>query len=124
MTTAAWIMIKKGLSFISNRQRRKEGTFCASELAGIEPTPPAPEEQGMPALPTRLREGMCLGSSAVELALPLNAAEHPKLSLASLAGDQVVHQYGIQLPSRPLLVTLGGYAQLLTKVFANPLSQF
>jgi hypothetical protein len=21
--------------------------FCASELAGIEPTPPAPEEQGM-----------------------------------------------------------------------------
>ncbi len=37
-----WI---KGLSFISNRQRRKEGTFCASQLAGIEPTPPAPEEQ-------------------------------------------------------------------------------
>ncbi len=28
---------KKGLSFISKRQRRKEGTFCASELAGIEP---------------------------------------------------------------------------------------
>jgi hypothetical protein len=41
---------KKGLSFISNRQRRKEGTFCASELAGIEPTPSAPEEQGTPAL--------------------------------------------------------------------------
>jgi hypothetical protein len=39
----------KGLSFISNRQRRKEGTFCASELSGIEPTPPAPNEQGMPA---------------------------------------------------------------------------
>jgi hypothetical protein len=38
---------KKGLSFISNRQRRKEGTCCASGLAGIEPTPPAPEEQGM-----------------------------------------------------------------------------
>ncbi len=38
---------KKGLSFISNRQRRKEGTYCASGLAGIEPTPPAPEEQGM-----------------------------------------------------------------------------
>ena len=66
----------------------------------------------------------CLGSSTVELALPLNAAERPKLSSASLAGDQVVHQYGIQLPSRPLLLTLGGYAQLLTKVFANPLSQF
>ncbi len=31
--------LKKGLSFISNRHRRKEGTFCASELAGIEPTP-------------------------------------------------------------------------------------
>ncbi len=30
---------KKGLSFISNRQRRKEGTFRASGLAGIEPTP-------------------------------------------------------------------------------------
>jgi hypothetical protein len=43
--------LRKGLSFISNRQRRKEGTFCASELAGIEviiePTQPAPEEQGM-----------------------------------------------------------------------------
>ncbi len=30
---------KMGLSFISNRRRRKEGTFCAAELAGIEPTP-------------------------------------------------------------------------------------
>jgi hypothetical protein len=37
---------KKGLSFISNRQRRKEGTFCESELAGIEPTPPAPKGAG------------------------------------------------------------------------------
>jgi hypothetical protein len=37
---------KKGLSFISNRQRRKEGTFYASELAGIEPTPPAPKGAG------------------------------------------------------------------------------
>jgi hypothetical protein len=37
---------KKGLSFISNRQRRNEGTFCASELAGIEPTPPAPKGAG------------------------------------------------------------------------------
>jgi hypothetical protein len=36
----------KGLNFISNRQLRKEGTFCASELVEIEPTPPAPEEQG------------------------------------------------------------------------------
>ncbi len=36
----------KGLSFISNRQRRKEGTFCASELAGIEPTPARPNGAG------------------------------------------------------------------------------
>jgi hypothetical protein len=28
-----------GLSFISNRQRRKEGTFCASAFARIKPTP-------------------------------------------------------------------------------------
>jgi hypothetical protein len=27
--------IKKELSFISNRQRRKEGTFCASDLVGV-----------------------------------------------------------------------------------------
>jgi hypothetical protein len=43
---------KKGsnlLIFISHRQRRKEGTFCASETAGIENTPTAPKEQGMPA---------------------------------------------------------------------------
>jgi hypothetical protein len=37
---------KKGLSFISNRHRRNEGTFSASELAGIEPTPPAPKGAG------------------------------------------------------------------------------
>jgi hypothetical protein len=37
---------KKGLSFITNRQRRNEGTFSASELAGIEPTPPAPKGAG------------------------------------------------------------------------------
>jgi hypothetical protein len=34
-----WYISGMGLSFISNRQRQKEGTFCASELAGIEPTP-------------------------------------------------------------------------------------
>ena len=32
---------KKRLSFISNHKRRKEGTCCSLELAGIEPTPPA-----------------------------------------------------------------------------------
>jgi hypothetical protein len=37
---------QKGLSFISNRQRRKEGTFCASELAGIDPTPDRPKRAG------------------------------------------------------------------------------
>jgi hypothetical protein len=37
---------KKGLSLITNRQGRNEGTFCASELAGIEPTPPAPKGAG------------------------------------------------------------------------------
>jgi hypothetical protein len=44
-----YLKLKKGLAFHSNRQQGKEGTFCASELAGIELTPPAPEEQGMPA---------------------------------------------------------------------------
>ncbi len=38
-----WILVRqlnsKGLSVISNRQWRKECTFSASELAGIEPTP-------------------------------------------------------------------------------------
>jgi hypothetical protein len=29
----------KGLSFIPNRQRLKEGMFCVLGLAGIEPTP-------------------------------------------------------------------------------------
>ncbi len=38
-----------GLLLISNRWRRIEDSFCASELAGTEPTPPSQEEQGMPA---------------------------------------------------------------------------
>ncbi len=37
----------KGVSFILNRQRQKEGTCCAWELAGIEPTPPAPKDAGL-----------------------------------------------------------------------------
>jgi hypothetical protein len=36
----------------------KRSTFSASELAGIEPTPPAPEEQGMPALTNWARVGI------------------------------------------------------------------
>jgi hypothetical protein len=69
----AWPRLPKGLSFISNRQRRKEGTFCASELAGIEPTPPAPEEQAKPetaqpsghwaAAPVRVRHCRVASSS-------------------------------------------------------------
>ncbi len=49
--------LANGLSFISICQLRKVGTFYASELVGIEPTPLASEEQGMPAfakLSTRL----------------------------------------------------------------------
>jgi hypothetical protein len=45
----------KELSFVSNRQPLKEVTYCETELAGIKPTPPAPDEQGMPALTTRTR---------------------------------------------------------------------
>ncbi len=50
---------KKGLSFVSNRQRRKEGTFCASELAGIEPTPPAPKRAGYVLLDHSATVGIC-----------------------------------------------------------------
>jgi hypothetical protein len=41
--------LKKELIFISNSQMWKEVTLYASELAGIEPTPPAPEEQCLPS---------------------------------------------------------------------------
>ena len=36
----------------------------------------------------------CLGPSTVELTLPLNATECPKLPFASVAGNQVVLQDG------------------------------
>ena len=55
------------------------------------------------------RVASCLGPSTVELTLPLNAAECPKLSFAAVAGDQIVCQDGIQLPCRPLEAALGGY---------------
>ena len=61
----------------------------------------------------------CLGPSPVELTLPLNTAKGPKLSFAAMAGDQVIFQDGIQLPRSPLSVALGGYAQLLPKVFVQ-----
>ncbi len=56
---------------------------------------------------------LCLGHSAVELALPLNAAERQKLSFASVAGDQIVFHDGSQLPCqrRPLVAALRGHAQ-------------
>ena len=65
-----------------------------------------------------------LGPTTVELALPLNATEGPKLSFATVIGDQVVLKVGIQLPHSPLLITLGRYAQLLLKVLADPCCQF
>jgi hypothetical protein len=44
---------------LSNRQRLEleEGTFGASELAVIEPTPPDPKGQGMPAFFCQLGNG-------------------------------------------------------------------
>ena len=66
----------------------------------------------------------CLGPSAVELTLPLNAAECPKLSFAAVAWDQVVCQDGIQFPCRPLEAALGGYAQFKPMVIADPGCQF
>ncbi len=43
---------------MSNHQRLKEGTFCASELAGIEPTPPAPKGAGYVRLDHSATGGM------------------------------------------------------------------
>ncbi len=45
--------------FISNRQRRKEGTFCASELAGIEPTPVHSRGAGYARLNLSATAGIC-----------------------------------------------------------------
>ncbi len=45
----------RGLSFISNRQRRKDCKFCALELAGFEPAPPPPRRSRVcPPETTRL----------------------------------------------------------------------
>ncbi len=66
----------------------------------------------------------CLWPPAVALPLPLNAAECPKLPFAALAEDQVVFQDDIQLPCCPLEAALGGYAQLLPMVIADPSCQF
>ena len=54
----------------------------------------------------------CLWPSAVEFTFPLNTAKGSKLSFAAMAGDQVIFQDGIQLPSSPLSVALWGYAEI------------
>ncbi len=66
----------------------------------------------------------CLGPSTVKLTLPLNEAECPQLPFATVAGNQVVLQDGIQYPFRPLQVELGRYLKLLPKVLANPRGKF
>ncbi len=62
---------RKGLSFISNRQRRKEGTFRASGLAGIEPKPARSVRAGYARLnrhqEIRLRYAMFLMHHIIEL---------------------------------------------------------
>ncbi len=45
-------LIRRGLCFISNRQRRIEGIYRVSEMAGIEPTPRW-KRRACPASPTR-----------------------------------------------------------------------
>jgi hypothetical protein len=44
----------------------------------------------------------CLEPSTVELTLPINATDTPKLPFAPVAGNQVVLQDGVQLPCSPL----------------------
>ena len=66
------------------------------------------------------RVASCLGPSTVELTLPLNATECPKLPFAPVAGNQVVRQDGVQLTCSPLHVPLGRYLQLLPQILTNP----
>ena len=70
------------------------------------------------------RVASCLGPSTVELTLPLNATECPKLPFAPVAGNQVVLQDGVQLPCCPLHVPLGRYLQLLSIILTNPCGKF
>ncbi len=48
----------------------------------------------------------CLGPSTLELTLPLDATECPKLPFAPADGNQVVLQDCVQLPCSPLHVPL------------------
>ena len=66
------------------------------------------------------RVASCLGPSTVELTLPLNATESPKLPFAPVAGNQVVRQDCVQLTCSPLHVPLGRYLQLLPQIITNP----
>ena len=66
----------------------------------------------------------CLGPSTVELTLPLNATECPKLPFAPVTGNQVVLQDGVQLPCSPLHILLGRYLQLLPKILTDPCGKF
>jgi hypothetical protein len=51
-------LLQVELCFISVCQRQKEGRYCALVLAGIEPTPTAPEEQVCPPSLSRLGEAV------------------------------------------------------------------
>ncbi len=70
------------------------------------------------------RVASCLGPSTVELTLPLNTTECPKLPFAPVAGNQVVLQDGVKLPCSPLHVPLGRYLQLLPKILTNHAASF
>ncbi len=66
------------------------------------------------------RVASCLGPSTVELTLPLNATECPKLPFAPVPESQVVLQDGVQLPCSPFHIPLWRYLQLLPKILTNP----
>ncbi len=68
---------KKGLSFISNRQRRKEGTFCASELAGIEPTPTHSRRAGYARLNLSATGGMLRQSLFLDIFINVRLSAGP-----------------------------------------------
>ncbi len=70
------------------------------------------------------RLASCFGPSTVELTLPLNATECPKLPFAPVAGNQVVLKDGAQLPCSSLHVPLWWYLQRLPKFLTNPCCKF
>jgi hypothetical protein len=70
---------------------------------------------------------LCLGPSTVELTLPLNATECPKLSLAPVAGNQVVVQDGVETPCSPLhdaTSSLGGICSSCSKFSLISISDY